>query len=116
MAGGAGGSEEVWSSRVFHALRIEFECDKSYKDVSARCFINGRRIERSGAIKGIYVFLFNAICNTFDDVVHYALMIPIRFVVTESHHSPAFDLRIPVDLNDSVVQLFSTELHASANL
>ena len=75
-----------------------------------------RKIEKSGVMQDTYIFLFNAVCDTLDDIVHYALMIPIRFVVTESHHSPAFDFRIPVDLNNPVVQLFATGFHASANV
>jgi hypothetical protein len=57
--------------------------------------------------RGTDRFLLHAIRNALNDIVNNVFIIPVWFVVSEPHHSPARTCGVPVDLDDAVVDLLA---------
>jgi len=60
--------------------------------------------------------LLDTIGNALNDVLYHGPMVALRFVVTIAHHSPMFAGGIPTHLNDAVIDLFATGLHAGQGI
>src|SRR5712691_391388 len=60
--------------------------------------------------------LLDAIGNALNDVLYHGPMVALRFVVTIAHHSPMFADGIPAHLDDAVIDLFATGLHAGEGI
>lgn len=55
----------------------------------------------------IYLVFLHAISDALDNFIHDTAVVAVRLVVSESHHPPALALEFPVNLDDSVIDLFS---------
>lgn len=58
-------------------------------------------------MKRAYRIFFDAVGDAFDDGLDDGFVVPIRFVVAESHHAPSAELGVPVYFDDAVIELFA---------
>jgi hypothetical protein len=54
-----------------------------------------------------YRILLDSISNALDDILNYRPIVAVGFIVPKAHLAPMGNNRIPVNLDDPVVDLFA---------
>jgi hypothetical protein len=60
-----------------------------------------------------YCILLHAIYDALDNVLNNTSMIPVWLVVAESHHPPLRNVGIPMDFDNTIVDLFPRDFHSA---